>query len=110
MLRFSGGGSAGERERTMGEVKNRPTTTLDGIRARLTPRVVIAIIIAVVAIILIAQNTHDTQLHLFFWHINRPMWLMLLILLAAGFIVGSIFPWFHRRQKSKAELPPPSAP
>lgn len=89
----------------MSEVKKSPDSTFDRIKQRLSARVIVAIVIAVLAVILIAQNTHDVQFHLFFWHINRPMWLMLLIFLAAGFVVGSIYPWFHRRQKPTSRPP-----
>ena len=62
---------------------------------------IVAIIIAILAVILISENTQRTQFHLFFWHIDRPAWVMFLILFAAGFVVGSIYPWFHRRQKRR---------
>ena len=85
----------------MSEVKTSPDGTFDRIKQRLSARVIVAIIIGVLAVILIAQNTHDVQFHLFFWHINRPMWLMLLIFLAGGFVIGSIYPWFNRRRSSR---------
>jgi uncharacterized integral membrane protein len=90
-------------ERTMSEVKKSPDSTFDRIKQRLSARVIVAIVIVVLAVILIAQNTHDVQFHLFFWHINRPMWLMWLIFLAAGFVIGSIYPWFNRRRKSSPD-------
>jgi uncharacterized integral membrane protein len=76
------------------------SSTLTRIKDRLTARTVVAIVIAVLALVLLFQNTRDVQVHLFFWHLNRPLWLMLLILFAAGFVVGSFFPWFHRRPKA----------
>jgi uncharacterized integral membrane protein len=90
----------------MTETAKTSDNTLTRIKQRLSLRVVLAIIIAVLAVILIAQNTHDVQFHLFFWHINRPMWLMLLIFLAGGFVVGSIYPWFNRRRKSPHDTAP----
>ena len=90
----------------MAEVRKSPETIFDRIKERLTPRVVVAIIIGVLAVILIAQNRRDAQFDLFFWHINRPTWLMLLIIFAAGFVVGSIYPWFHRRQKPTTDSTP----
>jgi len=90
----------------MAEVQKTSDSTFNRMKQRLSPRVIVAIIIAVLAVILITQNTHDAQVHLFFWHIDRPLWLMLLLLFAAGFIVGSIYPWFHRRQKRTPGSPP----
>jgi len=90
----------------MAEVKKSPESTFDRIKQRLSPRVIVAIIIAVLAVILISENTQRTQFHLFFWHMDRPAWLMFLILFAAGFIVGSIYPWFHRRQRTTPDSSP----
>jgi uncharacterized integral membrane protein len=75
-------------------------------RIKLTPRLTVGIVIAVLALIFIFQNTNRTRVDLLFWHVDRPAWLWLLIVFAAGFIVGSIFPWFRRRARTKAVAPP----
>jgi uncharacterized integral membrane protein len=69
---------------------------------QLSPRAIAAIIIGVIALIFIFQNTRDARVDVLFWHSNRALWLWLLIVFAGGFIVGSIYPWFHRRRKSNA--------
>jgi uncharacterized integral membrane protein len=66
---------------------------------QLSTRTIVTIVIAVVALIFIFQNTQDSQVHLLFWDIHRPLWLWLLLVFAAGFLVGSMFPWFNRRRK-----------
>jgi uncharacterized integral membrane protein len=79
-----------------------PDVKVSGHSLHLTSRMIIGGVIAVLALILILQNTHDVQIHIFFWHANRPLWLWLLILFVAGFIVGSQFPWANllsRRHK-----------
>jgi uncharacterized integral membrane protein len=77
--------------------------------SRLSPRIVIGAIVAILALVFIFQNTSRTRVHLLFWKVDRPAWLWLLIVFAAGFIVGSIYPWFRRRPKRPSSAPP-SAP
>jgi uncharacterized integral membrane protein len=73
---------------------------------QLPRRTVVAIVIAVVALIFILQNTRNTQIHVLFWHSDLPLWLWLVLVVGAGFIVGSMYPWFHRRGKvTRAETP-----
>jgi uncharacterized integral membrane protein len=70
-------------------------------------------VIAVLALILVLQNTQDVQIHVFFWHADRPLWLWLLLLFVAGFIVGSLFPWANllslRHRKDNVPGQPSSA-
>jgi uncharacterized integral membrane protein len=86
-----------------------PAKHHDGRAFRLSPRIVVGAIIAVLALVFIFQNTTDTRVHLLFWNVDRPAWLWLLIVFAAGFVVGSIYPWFRHRQK-RASASPPSGP
>jgi uncharacterized integral membrane protein len=50
-------------------------------------------IIGLLALILILQNTQDVQVHVLFWHADRPLWLWFFLLFAGGFVVGALFPW-----------------
>jgi hypothetical protein len=47
----------------------------------------------------------------FFWHIDKPLWILLLILFGAGFLVGSLFPWtwLQARRHAKEQAPAASA-
>jgi uncharacterized integral membrane protein len=82
-----------------------PIKRRDGRPYELTPRITGAVVIGIVALIFIFQNTGHSRVHLLFWDSNRPLWLWLLVLFAAGFIVGSIFPWFRRRHR-EPDSPP----
>jgi uncharacterized integral membrane protein len=73
---------------------------------QLPPRAILGIVIAVLALIFILQNTHDVQIHVLFWHSDRPLWLWMLVLFVAGFIVGSVFPWLRRTKKRTTETSP----
>jgi uncharacterized integral membrane protein len=66
-------------------------------------RTIAIIILAVLALIFVFQNTRDTQIHVLFWNSDLALWVWLLLLFGAGFVVGSLFPWFKRQQKSTSE-------
>lgn len=68
-------------------------------RFNLSPRMIAGIIIGVVALVFVFQNTGRTHIHFLVADAENPVWLWLLILFIAGFVVGSLFPWFHRRRK-----------
>jgi uncharacterized integral membrane protein len=84
-----------------------PDVQVSGHRFQLSWRMIVGGVIAVLALILILQNTHDVQIHVFFWHADRPLWLWLLLLFVAGFIVGSLFPWANllARRHPKGNAP-----
>jgi uncharacterized integral membrane protein len=71
--------------------------SLDRIK-HLSARAWITIVIAALALIFVFQNTENADIHVLFWESNRPVWFWLLLLFAAGFVVGSLFPWFRRRK------------
>jgi len=87
-----------------------PDVTVSGHRFKVTGRMIVGAVIAVLALVLILQNTHDVQVHVLFWHADRPLWLWFLLLFAGGFVVGSAFPWgaIQRRRHPKDQPAAPS--
>jgi len=67
----------------------------------LSPKLIIGVILAVVALVFILQNTSKSRVDLFVWDFAAPKWIWMLILFGAGLVVGSIFPWFRRRDRKK---------
>jgi uncharacterized integral membrane protein len=85
-----------------------PDVHVSGHRFQLSWWMIVGGVIAVLALILILQNTQDVQIRVFFfWHAERPLWLWLLLLFVAGFIVGSLFPWANplARRHPKGNAP-----
>ena len=64
----------------------------------ISPKVVVGIVLAVLALVFVFQNTNKSEFNLFFWDFSAPKWLWLIILFGLGVVVGSIFPWFRRRR------------
>lgn len=73
-------------------------------RARwLSPKLVVAAVVAVLAVVFIAQNRDEGRFDFLWMSVTAPRWIWLLVIFAAGVVVGSIFPWFRpkraRRQR-----------
>lgn len=58
----------------------------DGVR--LTPKAIVAIAILIASLIFVFSNTGEIQLQFLMFAISAPAWMMLLILLLAGFLIG----------------------
>lgn len=63
---------------------------------QLSPKLIGAIVIAVLALIFVFQNTARGQVRFLFWTVTAPAWAWLLVIFVAGLIVGSLFPWLRR--------------
>lgn len=56
--------------------------------SKLTPKQITGIVIGIVALIFVFSNTNDVTLRFLFLSFTTPGWIMLLILLGAGFAAG----------------------
>lgn len=64
-----------------------------------TTKRVVALLLAVLAVAFIVQNTADGRVRLFWWKVEGPVWLWMTVLFVAGLVVGSLFPWGRRRSR-----------
>ncbi|HEX7740282.1 MAG TPA: LapA family protein [Marmoricola sp.] len=78
-----------------------PTTTPARTRSGIGPKGIVALVIAVLALIIVFQNTASRDVHFLFWKASMPVWVWLGAMLLAGYIIGSIFPLFRRRGRTK---------
>lgn len=69
-------------------------------RRRVTARIIGALILAVLAIIFVFQNSASGRIHFLFWYFSMPAWIWLLIVLVVGVVIGSLFPWFRPKKKA----------
>ena len=60
---------------------------------------VVVLVLIVVAVIFILQNTARREINLLFWSVSLPTWIWLLAVLLIGVIIGSMFPWFRPKKK-----------
>ncbi len=64
-----------------------------------TPKNILGIVLAIAALVFVFLNTNTATLNLFGVKLGLPGWIWLIALLAIGFIVGSLFPWFKGKDK-----------
>ncbi len=69
-----------------------------------SPRWIVLGVAAILAVILVFQNMQVVLLRVFFWEFTAPAYLMLLIALALGFIVGLVVSALLRRRNSRRGL------
>jgi lipopolysaccharide assembly protein A len=58
----------------------------------ISAKVVIWIVVAVIALVLILQNTNKTKVHILFWDVTTGLWFLLVIVFALGLLVGWLLP------------------
>ena len=70
-------------------------------RSPLTPVRVLWVVLVIVAVILIAQNSNDTQIEVFGWTIQAPLFLVILASMAIGWALGTlgVQAWSLRRRR-----------
>jgi uncharacterized integral membrane protein len=63
--------------------------------------IIVAIIVAAVLLV-VFQNTGDVTVNFLTFDFTMPIWLLLVIFLVLGVILGQIFEFFRRRRRRKA--------
>ena len=66
-----------------------------------SPKLIVGVIVLVIALVFVFQNTSKSRVDLFVWDFSAPKWIWMVVLFGAGLVVGSIFPWFRRRDRKK---------
>jgi uncharacterized integral membrane protein len=70
-------------------------------KRRISAGAIVAIVLAILGIIFIVQNTASSSIHFLFWTFSTPMWIWLAIVLLVGVVIGSLFPWFRPKKKAQ---------
>lgn len=68
------------------------------------PKWIVLGVVAVLVVILVFQNMQGVPLRFFFWEFTAPTFLILLIALALGFLVGLVVSALFRRRNSRRGL------
>jgi uncharacterized integral membrane protein len=63
-------------------------------------KTILGIVLAVLALVFVFQNTKKGSVNFLFWTVSLPGWIWLLIVFALGLVVGSLVPWLRPRKKS----------
>lgn len=63
-------------------------------------KAVVAVVIAVLALVIVFQNTATGEVRFLFWKASMPVWVWLFVMLVAGVVIGSLIPLLWRRRRS----------
>lgn len=61
-------------------------------------KLIVAGVILVLALVFVFSNRTTATLHFLMFQFIAPGWVWFLVLLAAGVVIGSIFPWFRKKK------------
>ncbi|UYP17902.1 LapA family protein [Rhodococcus sp. Z13] len=74
---------------------SKKTTTLESGRSigplQITPRTIVAALLVVAAAVFILQNRNSTSIDLLWISVQAPLWLVLVVVFAAGWLAGTLF-------------------
>ncbi|MCE0761517.1 LapA family protein [Pseudonocardia kujensis] len=59
-------------------------------RRRITARQVVALVVAVLALVFVLQNRDPVGVHLFTLTLSAPLWLLLVVMIAVGLLLGVV--------------------
>jgi uncharacterized integral membrane protein len=76
----------------------------------ISPRLIIAAVVVVLALVFVLSNLGTVSLNFLFLHFEIPAFLMFVLMLLAGAALDRLFLWWWPRRKRKAALPPPPPP
>jgi len=76
-----------------------PVPTSKGI----SPKQIIGVVIGVLAVIFVFQNTKKGSIHFLFWTMTMPGWVWLLLVFVAGVAVGLLLPRMRASARKKRD-------
>jgi uncharacterized integral membrane protein len=82
----------------MADTEPRTTPSRRSPRRSPSPKALTAVGIGVLAAVFVLQNTSQKHIRFLLWSWSMPAWIWLVVMFAAGVVVGSIFPWLRRRR------------
>ena len=62
------------------------------------PKVIAILVLVVLFLIILIQNSHETTLHLLFWSISMSQIILIVLVLVGGFILGYLTSMLTRKR------------
>ena len=75
----------------------RPNSQQPARSSPITPRRVVVVLLIAAAVAFVVQNTETTQISWTLFQFDAPLWLLTIVLLVIGFVIG----WFVGRPNRK---------
>lgn len=70
-----------------------------GRKRSVSPKAIFAVVILILSLIFVFSNLKPATVDFLIFHLTLPGWIWFLLLLAAGVVIGSLFPWFRPRRR-----------
>ncbi len=67
----------------------------------ITAGAIVALVVLALALVFVFSNLDEGPVHFLWITVTMPVWIWFLLVLLAGVIVGSLFPWFRPRKKNR---------
>jgi len=67
------------------------------------PKLIVLFIVVVLALTILVQNSHPAKLRLLFWSVETSQLALILIMLAAGFVLGFVSAKLLGRPRAKPQ-------
>lgn len=68
-------------------------------------KIVVIVVLTVLLIIFVLQNTENVVVHFWFWDLNLPRALLLFVTFAVGLIIGLMVPTNRKEKQPETETP-----
>jgi len=75
----------------------------EGDKTKISPALIISLIIVVLAVIFIIQNARDAQVKFLFWDGTLSLWIVLLLTLIVGVLLDRVVTWALRRRRARQD-------
>ncbi len=76
----------------------------EGDKTKISPALIIGIVVAILIVIFIVQNSKESRVKLLFWDGTMSLWVVIVISLVLGAVLDRTITWYlHRRRNARAE-------
>ncbi len=63
------------------------------------PKAIVILVLVILFLIILIQNTHETDLRILFWSISMPQIILIAVVLVGGFILGYLVSMLTRKRR-----------
>ncbi len=74
-----------------------------GDKTRISPSLIIGIVVAILVVVFIVQNAKDSQVKFLFWDGTVSLWVVIVVSLILGAVLDRIVTWYMRRRSRTVE-------
>jgi uncharacterized integral membrane protein len=85
------------------KANERPNESPKGDKTRVSPSLIIGLVVAVLVVVFIVQNAKDSQVKFLFWDGTISLWIVIVVSLILGALLDRIVTWYMHRRARRGE-------